>query len=141
MQGAYWTFRYCTTGEEPDPGTDCTSHVQIVKDVCASQLGDESDTNPQQGQTPTGKFSAATQSALWQAEPDTRIPGGTFDVDVTFTAQIANTTANLWNDINTGYANPGCNIYGCGCTSTTVTTPLNKTHTFMIPYPSTVCTK
>ncbi len=64
-QGADWTFKYCTGGDEPDAGTNCTSHVQMAWDkVCRSQLGDNSGTNPQQGQTPHGAFTDAVQTAL-----------------------------------------------------------------------------
>ena len=38
-EGVDWNFKYCTKGLEPDPGTDCTGHVQMVKDVCQAQLG------------------------------------------------------------------------------------------------------
>jgi hypothetical protein len=69
--GASWNFRYCPTGLEPDPNTNCTSHVQMVKDVCQAQLGDDSGTDPQQGQTPEGRLSTPVQSGYWRADPAT----------------------------------------------------------------------
>src|SRR5699024_1849956 len=96
VEGVDWTFQYCTTGLEPDPGTNCTHHVQMVKDVCQAQLGDmHSGSNPQQGQTPVGKFSDAVQSAHWQAGQDSRVNNKTFDIEVDFTANLATTTAHL----------------------------------------------
>ncbi len=71
-EGVDWSFNYCTTGLEPDPGTDCTGHMQMVKDVCQAQLGDDSGTDPQQGQTPVGKFSNAVQTAHWQTDKHLR---------------------------------------------------------------------
>lgn len=138
-EGVFWKFKYCTTGLEPDPGTNCTSHVQMVKDVCQAQLGDDSGTNPQQGQTPLGKFSDAVQSAHWQASSAQRA-GDTFDIDVGFVAAIGTTTAHLGYGSVTG-PDPiaGCNIYGCACVSTTQIDPVSASFTFEIPYPATKC--
>ena len=140
-EGTFWTFKYCTTGLEPDPGTDCTSHVQMVKDVCQAQLGDPSSgTNPQQGQTPDGKFSNAVQSAHWAADLDTRGDAPSFEIEVAFTANLANTTAHLGGN---GALDPdpivGCNGAGCACVSETQTVPESKSIIFKIPFPSTVC--
>jgi hypothetical protein len=137
-QGVEWNFKYCTTGLEPDPGTNCTGHVQMVKDVCQAQLGDDSGTNPQQGQTPVGKFSNAVQSAHWQQDSAAR-QGTTFDMEVTFQAQTANTIAHL--NLN-GYPDPiqGCNAFNCACVSVTKPDPVVKSVTFQIPFPSTTCT-
>lgn len=141
-EGAKWTFKYCTTGEEPDSDTNCTSHVQMVIDVCLSQLGDHSDTNPQQGQTPKGAFTDAVQTVLWQAEPDTR-SGTTFDIEVTVAPNIAVTTANLWGSSANGsrdLADAGCDEINCNCHSTTNTTSLpGGSYIFKVPLPSTTC--
>ena len=136
-EGVEWGFKYCTTGLEPDPGTNCTGHVQMVKDVCQAQLGDDSGTDPQQGQTPVGKFSNAIQSVHWQADSATR-QGKTFDIEVDFQANIANTIAHL--NLN-GTPDPiqGCNAFNCGCVSVTTPDPVVKSVTFQIPFPSTVC--
>jgi hypothetical protein len=139
-EGVDWTFRYCTTGLEPDPGTNCTSHPQMVRDVCVSQLGDTSGTNPQQGQTPVGKFSDAVQGAHWEAQPDTRV-GSTFDIEVAFEARLAYTIAHLGG--NEGPTDPdpnlGCNAFSCGCVSETTPTPLPTSFVFQVPFPSTTC--
>lgn len=139
-QGVDWNFKYCTTGLEPDPGTNCTSHVQMVKDVCQAQLGDDSGTDPQQGQTPVGKFSNAVQSAHWQT--NTRV-GSTFDIEVGFEAHTANTIAHLGNSDPQGPPGPdpdaSCNGYGCACVSVTTPNPVSKSITFEIPFPSTTC--
>jgi hypothetical protein len=136
-EGARWNFKYCTTGLEPDPGTNCTSHVQMVKDVCQAQLGDDSGTNPQQGQTPVGKFSNASESAYWQTKE--RV-GTTFDIEVAFQAHTANTIAHLGEG---GPNDPdpivGCNYFGCACVSVTTPNPVSKSITFEIPFPSTQC--
>jgi hypothetical protein len=136
-EGVNWDFKYCTRGLEPDPGTNCTSHVQMVKDVCQAQLGDDSGTDPQQGQTPVGKFSNATQSAHWQSNASGR-QGSTFDIEVAFQARTANTIAHL--NLN-GLVDPiqGCNAFNCACVSVTTAEPVTKSFTFQIPYPSTVC--
>lgn len=136
-EGVDWNFKYCTTGLEPDAGTDCTSHVQMVKDVCQAQLGDDSGTDPQQGQTPVGKFSNAVQSAHWQTDAATR-QGSTFDIEVGFQARTANTIAHL--NLN-GFPDPiqGCNAFNCGCVSVTTPDPVVKSITFEVPFPSTAC--
>jgi hypothetical protein len=140
-QGVDWNFDYCTTGLESDPGTDCTHHVQMVRDVCQAQLGNDSGTDPQQGQTPVGKFSNAVQSAHWQTDSATRV-GSTFDIEVEFEANTANTIAHLNGDTNPG-TDPdpiqGCNTYGCACVSVTTPDPIFKSFTFEIPFPSTTC--
>ncbi|MEO8630635.1 MAG: leukocidin family pore-forming toxin [Betaproteobacteria bacterium] len=139
-EGVVWNFKYCTTGLEPDPGTDCTSHVQMQKDVCQAQLGDNlgsTGSNPQQGQTPVGKFSDASESAHWQT---TSRVGSTFDIEVDFVAQIGNTVAHLGTGLAAG-PDPiaGCNVFGCACVSETQVTPVSKSVTFEIPFPSTTC--
>jgi hypothetical protein len=139
-EGAQWTFKYCTGGEEPDPGTNCTSHVQTAKDVCRAQLGDDSGTNPQQGQTPKGAFTDAVQTALWQAGPDTRTGRTTFDIEVAVTPTIGVTTANLWNVGVMGLPQAGCNGFSCDCVSNTTTSRLpGGSYTFQIPLPSLQC--
>ena len=138
-QGANWTFKYCTGGEEPDDGTNCTSHVQTAKDVCRAQLGDDSGTNPQQGQTPDGAFTDAVQTVLWQAGPDTR-GGTTFDIEVTVAPNIGVTTANLWGASGRDRANAGCNAVNCDCVSNTTTNQLpGGSYIFKVPLPSTTC--
>jgi hypothetical protein len=140
-EGAQWTYRYCTTGLEPDAGGNCTNHVQMVKDVCQAQLGDFSGTNPQQGQTAKGAFSDAVHTALWQAGKDTRT-GTTFDITVSVTPTIGNTTANLWSAEAGDAAHAGCNTSDCACVSKTEKTQLTDggSYTFKIPLPSTICT-
>jgi hypothetical protein len=110
----------------------------MVKDVCQAQLGDDSGTNPQQGQTPVGKFSNAIQSAHWQTS--TRV-GNSFDIEVDFVAHTANTIAHLNNGDSGGIPDPvqGCNHYGCACVSVTTPEPVSKSITFEIPFPSTKC--
>jgi hypothetical protein len=111
----------------------------MVKDVCQAQLGDDSGTNPQQGQTPVGKFSDAVESVHWQTGPDARV-GRTFDIEVAFQAQIANTIAHLGAGTETG-PDPiaGCNVFGCACVSVTTPAPVSKSITFEVPFPSTTC--
>jgi hypothetical protein len=145
-EGAFWSFKYCTTGLEPDPGTDCTSHVQMVKDVCQAQLGDPSSgSNPQQGQTPDGKLSNVAQSAHWTAGPDTRVDAPNFEIEVAFTANLAYTTAHLGTDASnaSGRINPdpdvGCNEFGCACVSETQPVPASTSVVFKVPFPSTAC--
>ena len=142
-QGALWSYRYCTGGEEPDAGGSCTSHVQTAKDVCRrAQLGDSTGTNPQQGQGPVGAFTDAVHTALWQAGPDTRTGKSTFDIDVTITPTIGYTTANLWSNYqeDRSWRNAGCNQYNCDCVSYTNKIPLTGgSWIFKIPLPLTIC--
>ena len=138
-EGAKWTYRYCTTGHEADPNSNCTNHVQMTRDVCIAQLGDFSGTNPQQGQTSKGAFSDAVHTALWQASKNTRT-GTTFDINVTITPTIGNTTANLWG-VGRDRRHAGCNLSNCDCVSTTTKTPLTDggSYTFKVPLPSATC--
>jgi hypothetical protein len=140
-QGAVWTYRYCTGGEEPDAGGNCTSHVQTAKDVCRAQLGDTSGTNPQQGQRPVGAFTDAVHTALWQAGPDTRTGKSTFDINVAVTPTIGYTTAALWGATGNDHTHAGCDPNNCDCVSTTTKTPLTigGNYIFKIPLPSTTC--
>ena len=140
-QGAMWTYRYCTQGEEPDAGGNCTSHVQTVRDVCRAKLGDTTTkTNPQQGQTPNGAFTDAVHTALWQASPDTRTGKSTFDIEVTITPTIGYTTANLWGASLEDKTNAGCDQFNCDCVSKTTKKPLTGgSYIFKIPLPSTTC--
>jgi hypothetical protein len=147
-QGEFWTFKYCTTGLEPDPGTDCTSHVQMVRDVCQAQLGDPSSgTNPQQGQTPVGQFTNAVQTVYWTASSDTRGDNQTgFEIEVTFTANLAYTTAHLGTGVKNAEGvvldpdpDVGCNEFGCACVSETTPVPEPNSIIFKIPFPSTDC--
>jgi hypothetical protein len=139
-QGANWTFKYCTTGQDPDRDTNCTSHVQTAKDVCeAAQFGDDSGTNPQQGQTPQGAFTDAVQTVLWQAGPDTRMGRTTFDIEVTVAPKIGYTAVNLWSDDGRDRANASCDG-GCFCKSnTTENVPPGGSYIFKVPLPSTLC--
>ena len=146
-EGAFWSFKYCTTGLEPDPGTDCTSHVQMVKDVCQAQLGDPSSgSNPQQGQTPDGKLSNVAQSAHWTAGPDTRVDAPNFEIEVAFTANLAYTVAHLGTGAKDALGNVidpdpdvGCNEFGCACVSETAPYPDSQSFVFKVPFPSTDC--
>jgi hypothetical protein len=145
-EGAFWTFTYCTMGDEkdPNPGTDCTPAVQTTSG-CRNRLGDNSGKNPQQGQTPNGKFSNAVQSVHWEAGPDTRV-GSTFDIAVTFQAIITTTTAHL-SGVSNCLPNGrpcidpdlGCTWDDCSCVSEDVVTPQTTTVTFEVPFPSTQC--
>jgi hypothetical protein len=144
-EGAQWTFQYCTGGDEPDPDTDCTNHVQTTDlHVCRGYFGDFTGTNPQQGQTPKGALTDATQTALWAAGPDTRVGTTTFDIAVSVTPLIGNTTANLWSDdlVPLSDGSPGgCNSSNCDCVSRTEAVPLisGGSYTFKIPLPKTTC--
>lgn len=139
-EGATWTFQYCTGGEEPDPDTKCTNHVQTAKDVCRAQLGDDSGTNPQQGQGPVGAFTDAVQTGLWRAGPDTRVGKTTFDIEVSITPIIGTTTANLWGASGFDQAHAGCNPANCDCVSQTTKTPVGGgSYIFKLPLPVTTC--
>lgn len=139
-EGAMWTYKYCTGGEEPDAGGNCTSHVQTAKDVCRAQLGDSTGTNPQQGQKPDGAFTNAVHTALWQAGPDTRAGTSTFDIKVAITPTIGNTTANLWGATGFDETHAGCDPNNCDCVSNTTKTPLTGgSYVFKVPLPSTTC--
>jgi len=136
--GQQWTFKYCTNGAEPDPDTNCTSHVQTIERRCRDQLGDFSGTNPQQGQTPQGTFSDAVQSAYWLKDSTMRM-GSTFDITVNFTADIAYTTAYLWGSQTEARSHATCSLNNCDCSSITTLFPVVRSHVFQIPFPSTKC--
>ena len=142
-EGAKWTFKYCTTGYEADPDTNCTNHVQTTDlGTCVGYFGDFTNTNPQQGQTPKGAFTDAVQTALWVAGPDTRVGSSTFDIFVSVTPIIGNTTANLWGSVPYTLSDgspAGCNSVNCECVSRTTATPLTGGHTFQLPLPSLLC--
>jgi hypothetical protein len=134
-EGAFWQFRYCTGGQEPDGS--CTNHVQ-TSTGCRNRLGDTSGTNPQLGQTPGGKFSDAVQSVHWEAGPDTRTNATTFDINVAFNVHLTTTTAHL-----SGYYNSdpvqACNFFNCACTSESEVSQEISSFTFEVPFPSTTC--
>jgi len=148
-QGVDWKFRYCTAGSDAASG-QCVSHVQMAPpnpdtflSVCVNyRMGD-----PQHGQTPNGKFSDATQTVYWRALPSTRQDPSrqTFDITVTFTASLANSTeTRLWwtefDQIPPKHGPIGyCNVFGCSCSNATEEIPVKLTYTFQVPFPSTVC--
>jgi hypothetical protein len=139
-EGAYWVFQYCDGGDEQGkpPGTGaCTYHVQVAGG-CGIRLGDQTGTNPQQGQTPTGKFSNAVQSIHWQ-QPTTSRSGNAFDIQVSFSVSLATTTAHLSGEFWQVDPNPGCNVFNCNCISQTDWTYPTSSVTFEVPYPSTKC--
>jgi hypothetical protein len=153
-EGAQWNFQYCTGGDEPEPDTNCTNHVQTTDlgiTACRGYFGDPPSgtapgNNPQDGQTPQGAFSDAAQTVLWRAGPDTRVGTSTFDIEVSVIPMIGVTTANLWGAGNTGsrpYSDgspPGCDSVNCDCVSRTTITPLTGgSYTFQIPLPSNDC--
>ena len=37
-EGAKWAFQYCTGGDEPDPDTNCTNHVQTTNLIYAGAI-------------------------------------------------------------------------------------------------------
>lgn len=79
-EGAKWEFIY-------DPQT--ISGKEGPDDNCEDEL-----TDPQNGQTPDGKFSNAVQTVVW-----TSCPTGSegFDVKVRFVAHLANTETLVWS--------------------------------------------
>ena len=130
-QNPFWKYEYCTDGQEE---TTCTNHVQTDGESfgCkAFKMG-----QPQNGQTPNGKFSNVVTSAYWQAGPDTRV-NDTFDITVTFDAEIGNTSSDLFGN-GTG-ASGSCNLFNCSCTTSTTSKSEKSVFTFKVPFPSTKC--
>jgi hypothetical protein len=131
-QNSFWKYEYCTAGQEE---TTCTNHVQTDGESfgCkAFKMG-----QPQNGQTPNGKFSNVVTSVYWQADPDTRVDG-TFDITVTFDAEIGNTSSNLWDDGDL-IPNGSCNSFNCSCATSTTSESEKSVVTFKVPFPSTKC--
>jgi hypothetical protein len=116
-------------------------HGRVRGGVCAKnwQRGDDSGTNPQNGQKPTGALTDVVQTTLWAAGPDTRV-GSTFDIEVTVTPIMGYTEANLWRSFWHDSEHAGCNGASCDCVSHTITTPLpGASAIFHLPLPSTTC--
>ncbi len=132
-ENAFWKYEYCTAGEEVSGG--CTNHVQTAgtSGTCkAFKMGD-----PQNGQTPNGKFSDVVTSTYWQAAADTRV-GDTFDITVTFDAEMGTTWSNLYGTGSLA-SDASCNFFNCSCKSTTTSKSEKSAMTFKIPFPSTKC--
>ena len=122
-EGALWTFKYCTGGDEPDPGPIAPITCKRQIDVCRGQFGDalvpiHNRSNAQ------GAFTDAVQTALWTAGPDTRV-GSTFDIEVNVTRSFGYTTANLWGTVD-HFSGRRCRLqsYNCDCVSQTTAIPL-----------------
>ena len=125
---------------------DCTSTIQMVgqKGLCARlDVG-----KPQTGQTPDGRLSDVAQTVNWRVDPATYV-GSTFDITVTWKAQLATSTSHLWYglfeklprepDSNTGPTGY-CNLFGCSCGIRSVNDAIiSVDHTFKVPFPSARC--
>jgi len=137
QQGAYTTYKYCTSGDGPG----CKSTVQMSSAGGSCNYGAVS--LPQQGQTPDGKLSGVAQTVLWRVNPDSYV-GDTFDVEVSWTGEIVNSTSRLWSThlqhFPQVYGSYGyCNGYGCNCAINTPPRSLVQSYTFKIPIPSKDC--
>ena len=132
-QGTFTRYRYCTIG---DSVQDCTPTIQMggAEGACRQfVVGD-----PQNGQTPNGRLSNVAQTVNWRVDPDT-YTGSTFDITVSSRAELTTSTSQLWTHRfhNNSRAPEGyCNIWGCDCAITSVTTPTIVSHTFKVPFPS-----
>jgi hypothetical protein len=139
-QGTFTRYRYCTAGNSAQ---NCTSTIQMVgqSGFCRAYIVGP----PQQGQTPNGRLSNVAQTVNWQVDPAT-YTGSTFDVTVSFTADLATSTANLWSGVFTTPEPPSgptgyCNIFGCSCGIDPQSAPVapKLSHTFKVPPPSKRC--
>ena len=141
-QGTFTRYRYCTSGSNIQ---NCTSNVQMTGEqlLCRSFIVGR----PQPGQTPNGRLSNIAQTVNWQVDPASY--KGTFDVTVTFDADLVQSVSLLWGGqyVEPAFPTPGagptgmCNLAGCDCGIAT-TSPqghLRLSHTFKVPRPSTQC--
>ena len=72
----------------------CNSTIQMVGQTGAClnfEVG-----QPQNGQTPNGRLSNVAQTVNWQVDPTTYGGSTTFDVTVSWQAQIADSISFLW---------------------------------------------
>jgi hypothetical protein len=140
-QGTFTRYRYCTAGNSVQ---NCASPIQMVgqSGLCQAFIVGP----PQQGQTPNGRLSNVAQTVNWQVDPATYT--GTFDITVTFTADLATSTANLWSGVFTTPEPPSgptgyCNIFGCSCgiDAQSASGAPKLSQTFKVPRPSTQCSR
>jgi hypothetical protein len=103
--------------------------------------------DPQNGQTLNGRLSNVAQTINWRVDPGT-YTGSTFDITVTFRADLATSTSYLWlasgpfeNKPDDGNRGPisYCNIFGCSCGIRSESRPIAVSHTSKVPRPSTQC--
>jgi hypothetical protein len=137
-QGTFTRYRYCTAGTTVQ---DCTSNIQMIGQAgsCRQFVVGQ----PQNGQTPDGRLSNVAQTVRWQVDPAT-YTGATFDITVSFQAELATSTSNLWTNpfYDVGTAPPqgptgGCNTYGCSCAiDLDSNNPVKLSYTFKVPLPS-----
>ena len=67
-----------------------------------------------------------------------------FDIEVSVTPLIGNTTANLWGALPYQFSDgsgPGCDTANCDCVSRTTATPVTTSYIFQLPLPSTICSQ
>jgi hypothetical protein len=135
-------YLYCTSGDRFE---NCRSTIQMTgaAGLCFEYVvGD-----PQTGQTPNGRLSGVSQTALWHVDPAS-YTGPTFDITVTFEAELATSTSNLWiGKFGLVKPVPGprigpegyCDKFGCWCKIDSQRMPIQVSHTFKVPRPSTEC--
>jgi hypothetical protein len=141
-QGTFTRYKYCAVGDRVQ---NCTSTIQMggEEGLCRQfVVGD-----PQNGQTPNGRLSNVAQTVNWRVDPGT-YSGSTFDITMTFRADLATSTSYLWlasgpfenkpRDLNSGPIGY-CNIFGCSCGIRSESRPITVSHTFKVPRPSSEC--
>ena len=89
-QGTFTKYLYCTSGNSAQ---NCTSTIQMTgqSGLCQQFIVGP----PQNGQTPSGRLSNVAQTVNWQVDPAT-YTGSTFDITVTWQAELATSTSYLW---------------------------------------------
>lgn len=138
-QGSRTEYQYCTEGSSSG---DCVSEIQMTgsSGLCREYVVGK----PQIGQTPTGRLSNVAQTVNWQVDPTTYGESDTFDVEVTFTANMESSISRLWwgnfgsRAFGPSFNGPSgyCNSAGCSCSISNSSSPITKNHIFKIPLPS-----
>ena len=138
-EGSSTEYQYCTKGSS---SSDCKSEIQMTgsSGLCREYVVG----NPQQGQKPSGRLSNVHQTVNWQVDPTTYGESSAFDVDVTFTANMASSISRLWwgnfgsRAFGHSFNGPSgyCNSAGCSCSISNSSSPITISHTFKIPFPS-----
>ena len=140
-------YRYCTAGNF---ARDCTPTILMTgaSGACRQFVVGA----PEIGQTRPSPdhldsehdFIEVLQTIWWEVDPGT-YTGSTFDITVTWQAELATSTSRLWYG---HFADPerlgrgptgNCNNFGCSCDIDSQSMPVKVSHTFKVPIPSTQC--
>jgi len=138
-EGSSTEYKYCTAGSNSG---NCESEIQMTgsSGLCRQFVVGQ----PQIGQTSSGRLSGVLQTVNWEVDPSTYGESTTFDIEVSFTANMASSESRLWwsNFGRRGFGHSfngptgNCNSAGCSCSISNSSSQITTDHTFKIAFPS-----